>query len=75
MEYYLAIKNDIMPFAAIWLDLEIIILGEIQGRKTNIIGYHLFNKNDTKELSYRTEENSQILKSQGNPSGNCGRKE
>ena len=29
MEYYSAIKeNDIMPFAATWMDLEIIILSE-----------------------------------------------
>ena len=28
-------KNEIMPFAAIWMNLEIIILSEI--RKTNII--------------------------------------
>ena len=30
MEYYSAIKkNDIMPFAATWMDLQIIILSEI----------------------------------------------
>ena len=30
MEYYSAIKNDeIMPFAATWMDLEIIILSEV----------------------------------------------
>ena len=30
MEYYSGIKrNDIMPFAATWMDLEIIILSEI----------------------------------------------
>ena len=38
MEYYSAIKkNEIMPFAASWMDLEITILSEISQRKTNII--------------------------------------
>ena len=30
MEYYSAIKNnEIMPFAAIWMDLEILIVNEV----------------------------------------------
>ena len=38
MEYYSAIKtNEIMPFAATLMDLEIIILSEVRQTKTNII--------------------------------------
>ena len=38
MDYYLAIKtNEIMPFAATWMDLEIIILSEVSQTKTNTI--------------------------------------
>ena len=38
MEYYSAIKkNEIMSFTATWMDLEIIILGELNQTKTNII--------------------------------------
>ena len=62
MQYYSAIKkNEIMPFAATWMDLEIIILSEVRLRKTNI-WYHLYvesKKNDTNKLIYRTEIDSQ----------------
>ena len=34
MEYYSAIKNEIMLFTATWMQLEIIILSEVRKRKT-----------------------------------------
>ena len=38
MEYYSAIKkNEVMPFAVTWMDLEITILSEVSQRKTNMI--------------------------------------
>ena len=38
MEYYSAIKrNEIMPFAATWMQLEIITLSEVSQTKTNTI--------------------------------------
>ena len=43
-EYYSVIKkNKIMPFAATWMQLEIIILHEVsQKKKTNTVWYHLY---------------------------------
>ena len=46
-------RNKIMPFAATWVDLEILILSEVSQRRTSIIRYHIYmesNKNDTNEL-------------------------
>ena len=38
MEYYSArTKNEIMPFEAKWIDLEIVILNEVRQRKINSI--------------------------------------
>ena len=67
MEYYSAMKkNEIMPFAATWMDLEIIILSEVsQKEKTNTIWYHLYvesKKNDINELIYKTKTDSQTSK-------------
>ena len=59
MKYNSAIKkNEITPFAATWVDLEIIILSEISQRKTNIT--YMWNlKYDTNELIYQRETDSQ----------------
>ena len=42
MEYYSAIKNEIMPFVATWMQLEITILSEVRKRKTNTICYRIY---------------------------------
>ena len=66
VEYYSAIKkNKIMPFAAIWVDLEIITLSEVRQRKTNI-WYHSYvesiSLNDINELICKPERDLQISK-------------
>ena len=65
MEYYSAIKkNEIIPFAATWMDLEIIILSEVSqsGRERQIsydITYMWNLKYATNELIYKIETDSQ----------------
>ena len=64
MEYYSAIKkNKIMPFAATWMQLEIIILSEVKSERKRQIPYdvtYMWNlKYDTNEPIYKTEIDSQ----------------
>ena len=57
-------KNEIMPFAAIWLDLEIILVSEVKpGKKDQFKIISLYvksKKNDTNELIAKTGTDSQM---------------
>ena len=41
MKDYLAIKNEIMPFSATWMQLEIILLSEVSQKKKD--KYHMIS--------------------------------
>ena len=61
MEYDSAIKkNEIMPFAATWMDLEMITLSEVSQRQISYNITYMWNlKYDPNELIYETETDSQ----------------
>ena len=60
MDYYAAIiKNEVMPFAATWMGIEIVILSEVSQKEEEIF-YNVpymwnLKSNDTNELLYTTE--------------------
>ena len=60
-------KNEIMPFAATWMDLEIFILSEVHQKekdKCHMISLICGNiKYDANELIYERETDSQIIES------------
>ena len=43
-------KDEIMPFATTWMDLEIIILSEVSQTKTNTIWYHWYVEPKKKKI-------------------------
>ena len=61
MEYYSATKkNEIMPFAETWVDLEVIVLSEVRKRQISYDIIYMWNiKYDTNEHIYKTETDSQ----------------
>ena len=50
-----------MPFAATWMDIEIVILSEVREREISYDNPYMRNlkRNDTNELIYKTETDSQ----------------
>ena len=58
MEYYLAIKNEILPFGTTWMDLEGIILNEVSQTKTNSIWFHSYM--EYKKQKSKTNEQSKL---------------
>ena len=65
MEYYSAIKrNEIVPFAETWMDLETVIQSEASQKEKN--KYHIISlvcgiyKNDTDELICKAERETDV---------------
>ena len=74
VEYYSAVKkNQIMPFAETWMNLEMSILSEVRHKYRMIsLRWNLIFKNDINEFIHKTETDSQILKTNlWLPKGKC----
>ena len=78
VKYYSAIKkNEIMPLAAMWMDLEIVILSEVNQTNRNTIWHILYVESKIwHEHIYETETDSdienrfEVPQSQGGREGN-----
>ena len=77
MEYYSDIKNEIMAFAATWMDLEIITLSEVSQWKTIMYCLHVESKKRTQmNLLAEQEKTHRLWKTYSYPRGQVvGRKE
>ena len=69
MEYYSAIKkNEILPFATTWMDLEGIMLSEISQTKTNTVCYHLYDEIKNKRMYITKQKQTHSYREQ---TGGC----
>ena len=57
-------KNKIMPFAAIWMHLEIVLLSEVREGEISYDILHLWNlkRKNTNEPPYKTETDAQMYR-------------
>ena len=66
-------KNEIMPLAVTWMDLEIIILSEVSQKEKDKLPYditYMWNlKYDTNELIYETETDLWLPRGRGSGGG------
>ena len=61
MEYFSAIKNEIMPIVATWMELEIIILSEVRKNRIPCDITYMWNlKKAANGLIYKTEVELQM---------------
>ena len=73
MDYHSSIKkNEIMPFAATWMDLEVVILSEVSQRRNIVCIPYLWNlkRNDTNEITCKTETHrNKLMVARGKDAG------
>ena len=62
---YRSDKNEVMPRAATWMNLEVILLSEVGRRKTNTVWYHL-PVESKKSYKWVYSQNSNWLTDKGN---------
>ena len=56
MGYYSDNKNEIMPFVATWMDLEIIILSEVRQRQASYDITYMWNQTKIIQMNLFTEQ-------------------
>ena len=65
VKYYTTIKNnEIMPFAATWMDLEIIILSEVSQRQISYYTTYIWNLRKRYKQTYLQNENNRTDRKQ-----------